>query len=139
MDASLATKWLLAEVDTDKADELALLWARTGVRPVAPYLLPIEVANVMLQRVRRGQISLESAGRRIVRLFDSGLELTQPAELHFRAIELASSLQQGAVYDAHYLALAEMLDCDLWTADERFYSSVRSTYRQVRLLAMFIS
>ena len=35
-------------------------------------------------------------------------------------MELADQLQQGAVYDAHYLALAESLGCDLWTADARF-------------------
>ena len=36
-------------------------------------------------------------------------------------MELASELRLGAVYDAYYLALAESLACELWTADRRFH------------------
>ena len=57
----------------------------------------------------------------ISQLLSSRLELHQTAKLHVRALELASELQQGAVYDAHYLALAEEFGCELWTADQRFY------------------
>ena len=42
-------------------------------------------------------------------------------KLHVRALESATDLQQGAVYDAHYLALAEDFGCELWTADQRFH------------------
>ena len=52
-----------------------------------------------------------------------------------RTLELASQLGQGAVYDSHYLALAESLDCELWTADERFQRAARERFPRVRLLA----
>lgn len=47
------------------------------------------------------------------------IEFHETETLHHRALELASQLNQGAAYDSHYLALAETLGCDLWTADQR--------------------
>ena len=137
VDASVATKWLIDEPDTDKADALARSWVRSGIQPVAPYLMPVEVANVLHQQVRQGHVSHQEAARLIQRLLDSGVELREPAGLHTRAIELASQLGQSAVYDAHYSALAEMIDCELWTADQRYYQAVRSAYPRARLLRTF--
>ncbi len=48
-------------------------------------------------------------------LMSLGVGLHETPNLHRRALELASQLKQGAVYDAHYLALAESLGCELWT------------------------
>ena len=64
-------------------------------------------------------------------LLSSGLELHQPPHLYGRALELASLLRQGAVYDAHYLALAETLGCELWTADEKFCRAASPVARSV--------
>ena len=51
-----------------------------------------------------------------------------------RALELASQLDQRDAYDSHYLALAEELDCDFWTADARFYRAAGSLVDRIRLL-----
>ena len=58
--------------------------------------------------------------------------------LHGRSLELASLLDQGPVYDAHYLVLAEALECELWTADERFYVAARSVAQNVHWLGEFV-
>ena len=42
-------------------------------------------------------------------LMSLGLAFHHAPELHSRALELASELEQGAVYDTHYLALVESL------------------------------
>lgn len=47
VDARLAVKWLLNEVHTEKAIALARSWTRSGVQPVSPYLMPVEVANAL--------------------------------------------------------------------------------------------
>ena len=137
VDASLAVKWLVNEAHTEKAFALALSWARSGVQPFAPYLMPVEVANALHQRVVRGQVSLEAATRLLESLINSGIGLREPAELHSKAIEMASKLRQGAVYDTHYLALAEILNCELWTADQRFYEAVRPAYERTRWIGTF--
>ena len=83
--------------------------------------MPVEVANVLHRCVVRGELTVEAAVRLLETLLASGVELRDTPDLNSRALELADQLQQGAVYDAHYLALAESLDCDLWTADARFF------------------
>ena len=57
IDASLAVKWLVNEVHTGKAFALARSWTKAGIQPVAPYLMLIEVANVLYRRALRGDIS----------------------------------------------------------------------------------
>ena len=121
VDASVAIKWLVREEHTDKALAILSTWHDEDVTPVAPYLLPFEVTNALHRKVFRGQLTVGNASRMVSQLLSSRLELHQTAELHVRALELATELQQGAVYDAHYLALAEEFGCELWTADQRFH------------------
>ena len=121
VDASVAIKWLVREEHTDKALAILSTWHDEDVTPAAPYLLPFEVTNALHRKVFRGQLTVGDASRMVSQLLSSRLELHQTAELHVRALELATELQQGAVYDAHYLALAEEFGCELWTADQRFH------------------
>ncbi|MYB40772.1 MAG: type II toxin-antitoxin system VapC family toxin [Chloroflexi bacterium] len=132
VDASLAVKWLVREADSGEALALARSWAANGVTPAAPYLMPVEVGNALHRRVVRGELPLTEAARLIESMLASDIELLETAGLHSRALELASQLDQGAVYDAHYLALADALGCDLWTADERFYRAARPSVDNVR-------
>ena len=137
VDASVATKWLVEETDTKAAESLSRWWNQNNVFPAAPHLLLIEVANALFQRVKRGEFSTDDAGSRMQRLLATGVEFHAPSDLYSEAISLASQLRLGASYDAHYLALAESLDCEYWTADERFHNSVNPTYARVRSLSSF--
>ena len=139
VDASLAFKWLVEEEHSDKADALGRMWASQGTRSAAPYFMPVEVANALHRRVVRAEMSVHDGVRLIETLLSSGLELHETPSPHSRALELASRLKQGAVYDAHYLALAETLDCDLWTADEKFYRAASPVTDNIRWLAEFVA
>ena len=137
VDASLAVKWLVEEDDSDKAHAILQSWVAQDITRIAPYLMPFEVANVLHRRVLRGDLNVGDSTRIIARLLDSRLELHQPAGLHVRALRLASELNQSAAYDAHYLALAEIVGCELWTADERFYRAVSPGIDSVRWIGEF--
>ena len=136
VDASLAFKWLVPEEHSEKAVGLARSWDSDGTQPVAPQLMPVEVANALHRRVVRNELTVEEATRLMENLLATGIELRETHYLHSRALELASLLHQGAVYDAHYLALAESMDCDLWTADERFYRAAVPTASSVYWLGV---
>ena len=101
--------------------------------------MPVEVANALHRRVVRAEMSVHDGVRLIEGLLSSGLELYETPHLHGRALELANRLNQGAVYDALYLALAENLSCDLWTADERFYHAARPVTDSVRWVGEFVA
>ena len=129
VDASLAIKWLVEEEYSDEARALSRGWESSGVNTAAPaILMPAEVANALHRRIIRGELDPQTAARLLDDLLAFGIELLAPPEIHGGALRAASQICQGAVYDSHYLALAEYLDCELWTADRRFYRSARRSF-----------
>ena len=134
VDASVAFKWLVEEEHSDKATALVRHWDDEGSRLAAPQLMSFEVANALHRRVARGDFAVAVAAGLMEDLMSFGIAFHHGPSLHRRALELASLLQQGAVYDAHYLALAESLGCELWTADRRLYQAVSGHVDSVRWL-----
>ena len=139
VDASLAFKWLVREEYTDNALAILREWHDEDVTPVAPYLLPFEVSNALHKRVTRGELSVEGAVDLIGTLLTSQIELHQPWNLHGKALEIASQFGQAASYDAHYLALAESLGCELWTADEKFFRAASLLVGKVQWIGGFVA
>ena len=139
VDASLAFKWLVREENSDRAWAVSRSWADDGIQTAAPHLLPVEVANALHRRVLLGELTEEHALRLLEHLLASGRELHDAPNLHSSAIRIAGQLLQGAVYDAHYLALADILDCEYWTADERFYRAAAPVTQRVRWIGEFAS
>ncbi len=137
VDASVAFKWLVEEEHSDKATDLVRRWDDEGSRLAAPQLMSFEVANALHRRVARGDFAVDVAAGLMEDLMSFGIAFHHGTELHRRALELASLLQQGAVYDAHYLALAESLGCELWTADRRFHQAVSAHIDSVNWIGAF--
>jgi predicted nucleic acid-binding protein len=134
VDASLAAKWVVREPDTPQAHALLEQWRNIETRLVAPIFLPFEVTNVLHRKVRSAQLSLETAVRLIGEFDLLGVELVLPAGIHSRSLQIAAQLGHGAAYDAHYLALGEMLEAECWTADGRLYRSASASFPNLRLL-----
>ena len=140
VDASLAFKWLVREEHSDKALAILRMWHNEEVYAGSP-------PPAALRGIQRA--SQESEPRRAERLrrrltlsenlLTSQIELHQPWNLHGKALEMASRFGQGAAYDAHYLALAENLGCELWTADEKFHQSVGQEMGHVRWIGEFVA
>ena len=64
-----------------------------------------------------------------------GIAVESSAELHFASLTLARRLGLAAAHDAHYLALGEVLEAEVWTADGRLHRAVSSSVPSLRLLA----
>lgn len=137
VDASLTLKWVVHENLSDAAHALAQTWTDLQIQPVAPFLWTAETSNGLFRMVTQGRITREPALALLAQLLDARVQLLQPPDLQARAIAIALELRQPAAYDAHYLALAEIVDCELWTADDRFYRAASSTFSRVRRLANF--
>ena len=137
VDASIAFKWLVEEENSDKATALTRLWNNQGAQLAAPRLMPFEVCNALHRRVVRGELAVDVAAGLMQDLMTLGIALHESPDLHRRALILASRLDQGAIYDAHYLALADSLRCEFWTADRRFYRTARSSVDSLRWVGDF--
>lgn len=78
VDASVAVKWMVNEVYSDRAFALAQSWEQSGIMPIAPYLMPVEVANAIYRRVTRGEVSLQQATSLLKGSPTSGLSSRSP-------------------------------------------------------------
>ncbi|MGQ9532543.1 MAG: type II toxin-antitoxin system VapC family toxin [Desulfotomaculales bacterium] len=134
VDASLAVKWLVNEEATEAAVRLLERWSEEEVRVSAPCLLFTEVANALYKRVRRKEMDLADARTLLSSLNELGIEVEATKVLAPRALELAARFGCPATYDAMYVALAEALACEFWTADERLYNTVKAQCEWVHWL-----
>ena len=135
VDASFAVKWLIAEEFSDVALALAQSWADAGAKLAAPHLMPYEVSNALHKKVVAGDMTVEIAAQLLQNLMVYGVELYEASDLNAAAFQLATRFNQRAIYDSHYLALAQALDCEFWTADERFYRSASPNLANIRLIS----
>lgn len=138
VDASLAAKWLFDEEYYQQARALYRDFSAAAERIVAPPLLPIEVTNIVRQRMRRAKppatepLSIVEAREALERFLAFPIELSLPTQLHQQALQLADSHGLPAVYDAHYVALAQLLGCSLWTADRNLVNILQDKLPFVR-------
>jgi predicted nucleic acid-binding protein len=109
-------------------------WKTEGYNIVAPTLFMYEVCNAMHRANVAGQITEDEAKNFLEIALNLGIKFQGDIELHKRALNLAQIYNLPATYDAHYLALAERLDCELWTADRRLFNTVKSSLSWVKLV-----
>jgi predicted nucleic acid-binding protein len=100
-------------------------------RLIIPSLLYYEVGNILL--FGRSRPSTEQAADALTDLFSIPIEVASPALVNAEFTLRLASLRGLTYYDATYVALAEVLDCPLITADQRLAERARATGR-VRLL-----
>jgi predicted nucleic acid-binding protein len=85
-------------------------------RLAAPELLDLEVASVWRRALRAGRLSERRAGQALADLASAPLARAPHGPLMARVWQLRDDL---TTYDAAYVALAEILDTVLLTADTR--------------------
>jgi predicted nucleic acid-binding protein len=129
VDSSIAVKWVIPEVLSEKADRVR---SRDDAL-LAPDLLLIEAANALWRKSERKEISAGEADRALELLIESGLDLRPTAPLLRRAMALARSLNHP-VYDCVYLVLAEQERATLVTADSRLLDRVARRTLKVRVV-----
>lgn len=132
VDASIVVPLLAPEEFSAQAEGLWTQWTRARVGRVAPSLLKYEVTGSLRKKVRKGLLREDQAEQALLRLFRLQIQFYDLRELHRQALLVAGRLNQPTAYDSHYLALAEMLDCAFWTADERLFNSVKEAFGRVR-------
>jgi len=135
VDSSLVLKLAVPEEDSERTQEQWEHWAKEATEIVAPPLLWYEVTSVLRNRAHRGRLTLDESSEALEMLLGLNISIVSPTDLHRTAWELATRLDQPAAYDAHYLALAQQMDCPFWTADRRLYQAARDTLPGVNLLA----
>ena len=137
LDASIVAKLILVEADSNQAE--ALMQHIQGTRDplVSPFHLPAEVTSAVYKRLRDGSTTLEEATQALNDLAMIPLHLSHPEGITQRALGIATQLGLKYPYDAFYLALGELLNCDVWTADRALYAAAHTTFARLRLLSNY--
>ncbi len=125
IDVNLVLKLVLVEEDSPKAQHLWNAWVDADVEIVTPPLLAFEGTSVICNKMHRGLVPPEEAELMFKAFHFLGVRLLYPDGLLETAWELAKRFNRPQAYDSHYLALAEILGLELWTADERLYNAVK--------------
>ena len=134
IDANIVVKMVAPEADRPQALALWDGLLRQGVNCVAPYLFRFEVTSALWRKVMRGFLTATEAREALETALGMGVEFLDPPDLSLHAFDLAVKFNLPAAYDAHYLALAEALDCEFWTADERLFRTIRDDFTRIRWL-----
>jgi predicted nucleic acid-binding protein len=111
-------------------------WKEQNIELVVPALWHYECVSTLRKAVVLNIISSEESSEALLNIFSLGIKDFQPTfYLNRKAMEWASRLNQTVAYNAAYLALAEHLNSEFWTADNKLFKVAdREGLSWVRLL-----
>ncbi len=136
VDASVVLKWQLDdEHDVDHALALRddfLIAERLELD--APVLLAYELTNAIRSAAVRARLAPEMAEAALGNLLACGIGLHAPVPERILALALRFDISG---YDAAYVAVAEELGAELWTADRRLHEATRGDLRWVNWIGNY--
>jgi predicted nucleic acid-binding protein len=128
MDASAAISFVLPdEKHYQRAQRLVAAWAQKDFRLCAPPLFESEADSVIRRRVHIGTMTPRASAAAFTVLDALQVEIFQDEAVRLRARQLAEQFNTIRCYDTTYAAFAEGRGLELWTADERFFNTVKGT------------
>jgi predicted nucleic acid-binding protein len=127
LDSSVGFKWVVVEALTDKARLLRDDYCNAVHELLSPDVLAIEIAHALTKAERQGRISSNQGGILWKDVMQTAPILTPRIPLIPRAHEIAAKFRIG-IYDCVYVALAELENCELVTADDRLVNNLKSTF-----------
>ena len=117
-----------------QAHRILSAWQTSGERLTAPRLFRSEITAVVRKAVYQERITPEHGRTMLAQLLIYPVEFHEDDGLLKEAYELAVCFNRPRAYDTQYMALAERLNCDFWTADERLVNSTQSQFSHIRWL-----
>jgi predicted nucleic acid-binding protein len=120
IDASVALKWFVEEIHTDKALEV-LDYATEKASPIVPSLFFYEITNVLRYKSEFGIKDIKEIHSAL-----SGFGfMIEPLEGELADLTVELAFQYGTtIYDASYIAIGSRNKCDYVTADEKLYKKL---------------
>ncbi len=126
VDASVAVKWFVEEEYSEESLKLLEAYKEGIVDLIAPSLLPFEVLNALKYSGAFGEDELKEIAEVLEMLQITLYELE--GEYAKKTIEIA--MRKGVtIYDASYVALAELEGATLYAADEKLLRKVKGLER----------
>lgn len=120
-DASVIVKWFVEEEYSDNARALKRAYSEGLVDIAVPSLMKYEVLNALKYSGAFGEDDLKTAAT----ILDAFQFTTYDLEEDYAAKTVEAAIRKGiTIYDAAYVALAQLLGTALYTADEKLMRKV---------------
>jgi predicted nucleic acid-binding protein len=137
VDANLIIWSLIPSPLSDVAEALLSKWQQTETTLIAPALLAFEVTASLRRMVSLKQITPTEGEDAFARFQRVKVSLSHRESLFPLAWELAKEFNRSRAYDTAYLALAQLSQCEFWTADEKLYNAVQAKLPWVKWLGNY--
>jgi predicted nucleic acid-binding protein len=128
IDASVAVWAVMPVLVAQGVDALGRFaaWRQAGIQLFAPTLWLAECTSALRAGVYDRQFSSTAGRTALADLFTLQVEL-RPLDVLLcqAAFDWAARLRQRRAYDALYLALADQMGTEFWSADQRLVNSAR--------------
>src|SRR5436309_1277441 len=127
LDSSVAVKFVLPELDADKALRLRDDARQAIHNLVAPDVFPVEVGHALTRAERQLRIAPPNGwiGWRAIMIDCPTLHFSFP--LMPRAYDISSRMRVG-IYDCLYVALAEREGCTFVTPDDKLIKNLQAAF-----------
>ena len=124
VDANLVIR-LVADPRDEIVRQMWEQWDADNRQIAAPTLLYYEVSNALCRYQRAEMMSASAVRLALNAALALPVRLYGDRDLHRRALDLAERFSLPAACVAHYLALADLLGGEFWTADRRLARAVQ--------------
>ena len=125
VDASFCIRLILPDARRTALRARMEQWLQAGYEFYAPDLWLYEMTTALCKGAFFGLVTAEEAENSLPLVSELAIELVAAdAEQARLAFAWTRRLNRAAAYDSFYLALAEAMQCDLWTADQRLHNAV---------------
>jgi predicted nucleic acid-binding protein len=109
---------------SDAAEALLEEWQQEHVILIAPALLAFEVTSSLRRLVYLGEIPPDQGEEAFREFLKIDIHLSHQHGIFSLAWSLSKQFNLPRAYDTAYLALAQLRNCEFWTADERLFNVV---------------
>ena len=127
IDSNIALSWFFPDEESSaEATRLLVDFRANRVRLIVPSLWEYEVINTLHVGVLRGRISRQEGDDYCQTLLDMNVEFHEFKLLALAARKLAIR-HNLTIYDASYLALAELYRCEFYSFDKQLVKAARKS------------
>ncbi len=134
VDASFALKLVIPEKGSEFVSGKWEEWINDGIAIIAPRLFAFEIQSVLRRKVFKKEIRESEGLLAWETIWNAGVGIRHHDDLWQMAWEIARKYNLPTTYDATYLALSELAECELWTGDRRFFNSTVGRERLLRVI-----
>ena len=135
VDASVVVAWFVPSQRSASVIDACLAYVRGADELIGPPILYPETISAIRRLAARNILAPDEALGMVTDFLALELATPTPRGLYQRTYELATRYGFSTAYDSCYLALAELLSCELLTLDQRLYRAASRDFPSVTLVA----